>query len=113
MEEGLAGMIRVDGEDVKWTIEERMAHYKVQGLSIAVVKDYQLDWAKGYGEADVSEHRKITEETVFQAASISKSLNAVGLLKLAQDGKIDLSSDINNYLTEWKFPYDDASKERK
>src|SRR5688572_8649129 len=114
VEEGLAGMIRVEGEDeVKWTIEERMAHYKVPGLSIAVVKDYQLDWAKGYGEADVSEHRKVTEETVFQAASISKSLNAVGLLKLAQDGKIDLSSDINNYLTAWKFPYDDASKGKK
>ena len=114
VEEGLAGMLRVEGEDeVRWTIEERMAHYKVPGLSMAVVKDYQLDWAKGYGEADVSEHRKVTEETVFQAASISKSLNAVGLLKLAQDGKIDLNSDINTYLGEWKFPYDDASKGKK
>src|SRR5688572_17970939 len=114
VEESLPLMIRVEGEgDGKRTIEERMAYYKVPGLSIAVIKDYQIDWAKGYGEADVSEHRKVTEETVFQAASISKSLNAVGLLKLVQDKKIDLSSDINNYLTAWKFPYDDASKGKK
>lgn len=114
VEESLPLMIRVEGEgDGKRTIEERMTHYKVPGLSIAVIKDYQIDWAKGYGEADVSEHRKVTEETVFQAASISKSLNAVGLLKLAQDGKLDLTSDINAYLKTWKFPYDDLSKGKK
>jgi len=112
VEENLAGTIRVEGQG-KWTLEERMAYYKVPGLSMAVVKDYQLDWAKAYGQADVSEHRKATEVTLFQAASISKSLNAVGVLKLAQDGKIDLSSDINTYLTEWKFPYDDVSKGKK
>ncbi len=112
VEENLVGTIRVASED-KWTLEERMVHYKVPGLSIAVVKDYQLDWAKGYGQADVSENRKVTEETLFQAASISKSLNGVGLLKLAQDGKIDLSSDINTYLSGWKFPYDDISKGKK
>jgi CubicO group peptidase (beta-lactamase class C family) len=114
VEESLPLMIRVEGEgDGKRTIEERMAYYKVPGLSIAVIKDYQIDWAKGYGEADVSEHRKVTEETVFQAASISKSLNAVGLLKLVQDKKIDLSSDINTYLSSWKFPYDDRSNGKK
>ena len=61
----------------------------------------------------MSGNRDVTEQTVFQAASISKSLNAVGLLKLAQDGKIDLNSDINTYLTGWKFPYDDVSKGKK
>jgi CubicO group peptidase (beta-lactamase class C family) len=114
VEENLIGMIRVEGEaEGNWTIPARMAHYKVPGLTIAVIKDYQLDWAKGYGYADVSENRKVTEETLFQAASISKSLNAMGLLKLAQDGNIDLNSDINTYLKGWKFPYDDFSKGKK
>jgi CubicO group peptidase (beta-lactamase class C family) len=114
VEEGLTGRIQVEGEgDGKWTIEERMSHYKVPGLSIAVIKDYKIDWAKGYGQADMSEGRNVTEETLFQAASISKSLNGVGLVKLAQDGKIDLTSDINTYLTKWKFPYDDLSKGKK
>ena len=112
VEEGLTGRITVEGED-KWTLKERMAHYKVPGLSIAVIKDFQVDWAKGYGYADVDENRKVTEETLFQAASISKSLNAVGVMRLAQEGKIDLTSDINSYLTGWKFPYDNFSKGKK
>ncbi len=112
VEENLAGMIRIEGQG-KWKLEERMAYYKVPGLSMAVIKDYKIDFAKSYGWADVSENRKVILETVFQAASISKSLNGVGILKLAQDGKIDLNTDINNYLTSWKFPYDDVSKGKK
>src|SRR5690606_788442 len=44
---------------------------------------------------------------------ISKSLNAVGILKLAQQGKLNLYQDINQYLTTWKFPYDTISKDKK
>jgi CubicO group peptidase (beta-lactamase class C family) len=51
--------------------------------------------------------------TLFQAASISKSLNAVGVLLLAQEGRLDPYTDINNYLTSWKFPYDSLSKGKK
>ena len=74
--------------------------------------DFKLEWAKGYGWADVSEKRPVTEKTLFQAASISKSLNGVGVMKLVQDGKIDLHTDINQYLTSWKFPYDTVSKNK-
>jgi len=74
------------------------------------VHDFKLEWVKGYGWADLSEKRPVTEKTLFQAASISKSLNGVGLLKLVQDGKLDLSTDINQYLTSWEFPYDSVSR---
>jgi CubicO group peptidase (beta-lactamase class C family) len=50
---------------------------------------------------------------LFQAASISKSLNGVGVLKLVQEGKLNLSADINDYLKSWKFPYDSVSKGKK
>jgi CubicO group peptidase (beta-lactamase class C family) len=112
VEENLGGTIRVEGQG-NWTLKERMAYYKIKGLSIAVISNYKMDWAKSYGEADASDHRKVTKETLFQVASISKSLNGVGLLKLAQDGRIDLNTDINNYLTTWKFPYDDHSGGKK
>ena len=95
------------------TITERMAKYKVKGLSIAVIHDYKVVWAKGYGWADESEKRPVTTETLFEPGSISKSLNAVGILKLAQDKKVDLYTDINTYLTYWKFPYDSLSKGKK
>lgn len=97
----------------KFSLEERMAQYKINGLSIVVIKDYKVEWAKAYGWADVSERREATTKTLFQAASLSKSLNGVGVLKLVQDKKLDLNSDINNYLTTWKFPYDSLSRNKK
>jgi len=98
--------------DTTWNLEERMKHHKITGVSIAVVDDFRIDWARGYGWADAEEERLVTEKTLFQAASISKSLNGVGVLKLVQDGKLDLHTDINQYLRSWKFPYDSVSQGR-
>lgn len=97
----------------RWSLAQRMAFYNIKGLSIAVVHDYKIEWAKGYGWADISENRLVTEKTLFQAASISKSLNAIGILELVQDKKLDLNADVNDYLRSWKFPYDAKSNNRK
>lgn len=94
-------------------IMDRMAHYKVNGLSIAVVQNYQIIWSKAYGWADQNEQRPLTTKTLFEPGSISKSLNAVGILKLVQDRKLSLDRDINEYLISWKFPYDSLSKGKK
>ncbi|HTE29191.1 MAG TPA: serine hydrolase [Chryseolinea sp.] len=112
VEHNLAGSIRVDG-DPKWTVEDRMTFFNVPGLSIAIVKDYKIEWAKGYGWMDKARKIPVSTETLFQAASISKSLNSVGVLALVQKGKINLNEDINKYLKSWKFPYDSLSKNKK
>lgn len=109
VENSLAGWVQTGTGDT-WTLVERMRNYNINGLSIAVIHNYKIEWAKGYGLADVSEQRPVTENTLFQAASISKSLNSVGILKLVQDKKLDLNTDINKYLISWKFPYDIVSK---
>ncbi len=96
-----------------WNIEKRMEETGIKGLSIAVIRNYQIEWARGYGWADMEENRKVNTETRFQAASISKSLNSMGVLKLAEQGKLDTEADINNYLRTWKFPYDSISKNKK
>lgn len=95
------------------TILERMLKHNVKGLSIAVIHNYKIAWAKAYGWADEAEKKLMTTETLFEPGSISKSLNAVGILKLAQDKKVDLDADINTYLTSWKFPYDSLSNGKK
>jgi len=97
----------------KLNIEKRMKETAIPGLSIAVIRDYKIEWAKAYGWADIEEKRKVTTDTRFQAASISKSLNSMGFLKLVEMGKIDPEADINNYLTSWKFPYDSLSNNKK
>lgn len=96
-----------------WNIEKRMEETGIKGLSIAVIRNYQIEWARGYGWADMEENRKVNTETRFQAASISKSLNSMGVLKLAEQGKLDTEADINNYLRTWKFPYDSITKNKK
>ncbi|MDB5135334.1 MAG: serine hydrolase [Mucilaginibacter sp.] len=134
VERNLVGATHVEGDD-PMLLSERMAYYHVKGVSIAVIHNYKMEWAKGYGWADEDLKRPVTAQTVFQAASISKSLNSVGVLKLVQDKKLDLYTDINNYLRSgkepistqntdsymlingaqlnWKFPYDSLSKNKK
>ncbi|MCD1116096.1 serine hydrolase [Chryseobacterium turcicum] len=97
----------------KFTLKDRMAFYNANAVSIAVIKDYKIEWVKSYGLADVSEKRMVTPQTLFQAASISKSINSLGILKLVEEGKLGLDDDINNYLKTWKFPYDETSKGKK
>lgn len=97
----------------KAPLKDRMAFYNANAVSIAVIKDYKIEWVKAYGFADVSEKRIATPETLFQAASISKSINSLGILKLVQEGKLGLDDDINNYLKTWKFPYDATSNGKK
>jgi CubicO group peptidase (beta-lactamase class C family) len=91
-------------------LQQRMSYYKVKGLSIAVIKDYKIDWAKAYGVSDEALKIPVTEKTLFQAASISKSINAIGVMKLFKRSNLDLFADINTYLSSWKFPYDSLSK---
>ena len=112
VESNLAGWV-ITGSNDRWNILDRMKKYGVNGVSIAVIHNYKIEWAKGYGMADVAENRPVTEKTLFQAASISKSLNSVGVLKLAESKKIYCDSDINKYLKSWKFPYDSISRGMK
>lgn len=113
VESNLSGWMLMENNPQKWTLEERMKFYKANGVSIAVIRDYKIEWAKGYGWADSLEQIPVTTQTLFQAGSNSKSLNAVGILKLVQEGKLDLNADINDYLKTWKFPYDSLSAGKK
>lgn len=110
-ENNLSGRVIINGKPDN--ILDRMAYYKVKGVSIAVIENYQLVWAKGYGWADEKERRPVTPSTLFIPGSISKTFNAIGVLKLAQERKLDLNTDINTYLKSWKFPYDSISKGKK
>ena len=112
VENGLTEHIQTS-DSAAFNLLERMKHFKVQGLSIAVIKDYKVDFAKGYGFADTEKKIRVSDKTLFQAASISKSLNSLAILKLFKDRNLDLYADINTYLKSWKFPYDSISKGKK
>lgn len=100
-----------DGEEEQWTLEERMRHYNVPGVSITVAIDGQLVWAKAYGVADRKSGRKVDTDTLFQAASLSKPVASLAALALIQDGLLSLDEPANNFLTSWQIPDNDLTKQ--
>lgn len=113
VENNLGLWVNIEGSSNQHTLQQQMDAYHVNGVSIAVVKDHKIEWARGYGWADTATQRPVTSETLFQAASISKSINGIGILKLVEEKQVNLDSDINDYLNKWKFPYDSLSKGKK
>src|ERR1700739_3793978 len=64
------------------TLQEVMAKLHVPGVSIAVIKDFKVQWAKGYGVADANTGRPVEVDTLFQAASISKPVTGKAAMKV-------------------------------
>jgi CubicO group peptidase (beta-lactamase class C family) len=87
----------------KTTLAERMAALHVPGVGVAVIHNGLVEWARGFGVTHVG-GAAVTDETLFQAASISKPVTALAVLELVQSGVLDLDMDVNNYLKSWKIP---------
>ena len=113
IERGLLPAIVVAGQPLPaWTIRERMDRYAVPGVSVAVIHDGKLAWARGYGVRRRGSSDSVTTSTIFQAASISKPVAAFGALRLVRQGRLSLDDDVNRQLGSWKVPRDAASGDR-
>ena len=86
------------------TVEEVMDRFGVPGMSVAVIRDFEVHWAKGYGIADVETGMPVDDETLFQAASISKPVTAMAALVAVEGGRFSLDDDINAILKSWQLP---------
>jgi CubicO group peptidase (beta-lactamase class C family) len=114
VETGLTPAVIVKGRPApRHTIEERMKALHVNGVSVAVIRNYEIEWAKGYGFADMETRRPVTADTLFLAGSISKPVAAAGALTLVEQGKVKLDEDVNGYLKSWKAPENEFTKEQK
>jgi CubicO group peptidase (beta-lactamase class C family) len=80
-----------------------MAHYHVPGLSLAFIHNGTVDWTRAFGVAKAG-GEPVTPDTLFQAGSISKSVTALAVLRLVEQGKLNLDTDVSHYLTTWKLP---------
>ena len=112
IEQGLLPAVLIKGEPA-WTIQDRMKHYKAPGVTVAVINNFKVEWAKAYGVKDVETNEPVNTETLFQAGSISKSVAAMVALKKVQDGKISLDEDINKKLVSWKLPENEFTATKK
>ncbi len=112
VETGLINPVYLEG-DSTWTIEARMKHYHVPGVSIAVINKGKIAWMKSYGVMDEETKAPVTRETLFQAGSISKPVAAYAALKITEEGKMDLNENVNTYLKSWKLPDNEFTKDKK
>jgi CubicO group peptidase (beta-lactamase class C family) len=112
VETGIPNRVYIEG-DSTWSIEERMEHYGVPGVSIAVLHNGKIEWAKGYGVMDIKSKSPVTEQTLFQASLLSMPITAYGALRLVEQNKVSLDKNINSYLKSWQLPDNEFTKEKK
>ncbi|MEO1575293.1 MAG: serine hydrolase domain-containing protein, partial [Pseudomonadota bacterium] len=86
------------------SIHERMAHYGVPGMGVAVINGGQLLWAGGYGTLSADGDEPVTADTVFSTGSVSKVAQAALVMRLVQAGRLDVDTDVSTYLTRWQVP---------
>lgn len=98
---------------IEVTLKQLMDTYKVPGLSVAVIDNYQIVWARGFGVTESGGSTPVTTKTLFQAGSISKPVAAAGALWLVEHGKLSLDEDVNKKLKTWKVPENDFTREQK
>lgn len=95
----------------QWNILDRMKALHVPGASVAVIHKGAIEWAAGYGVQQIG-GSPVDTSTLFEFASVSKAVTTVGVMRLAQGGRIDLDRDINTYLKEWKVPGNQWTEQR-
>ncbi|MBC3873800.1 serine hydrolase domain-containing protein [Undibacterium flavidum] len=92
----------------KLSLEQLMEKLRVPGMSIAVIKDFKLHWAKTYGVIDAQSGKALNLQTRFQAASISKPITAMAAMRMVQDGRLNLDTDVNTYFKSLRIPANPA-----
>src|SRR5262249_12565220 len=83
-------------------VSELLAQYKVPGASLAIIDRGELTATYCYGEARAG--RPVLASTRFQAASISKTINSVAIVKLVAQGRMGLDDPVNRHLLSWTLP---------
>jgi len=91
-----------EGELAGLTLGEAMKRAGVPGMTLTVIRDFEIQWTRAYGLADVVSNTPTTPDTLFQAASISKPIAAIAILKAVSDKRFSLDDDVNKLLVSWK-----------
>jgi CubicO group peptidase (beta-lactamase class C family) len=113
VESGLVAPVVVNDRPMLMNLTDRMAFYKVPGISVAVIDGGQIAWAKGYGVKVVGGKDPVTPETLFQSASIGKMITAATAMRLVELGQLSLTADINGVLRTWQLPENEFTAKHK
>ncbi|EOO20457.1 serine hydrolase domain-containing protein [Bacillus cereus] len=90
---------KMDEQVPKW-----QGNYNVPGVAIGILHEGRIAYTLNYGYVDKKTKKAVSDDTLFQAGSISKSLTAWGILHLVDEGRLSLDDPVEKYLTKWKLP---------
>src|SRR5688572_17594843 len=96
-------------DQVASLVQQKMSEYGVPGVGFAVLKNGQLT-ARGFGVTNVDNPQPITPDTIFALASISKTVTATAMMRLVEQGKVDLNAPVQKYLPDFRIQDDGVSK---
>jgi CubicO group peptidase (beta-lactamase class C family) len=103
----LLGMTDVYSQSIDEYVTSHITEYPIPGLSLAIIRDGKIKTVYTYGYSNFKKKIKVVPQTLFQAASISKSVTAVATVIAFSEKKLDLNSPANRLITGWqlKNPY--------
>src|SRR5262245_33115003 len=87
---------------VEKLVQQELTDKKLPAISIAIVDDQTVVWAKGFGSADPEKKIPATAQTVYPVGSVSKLFTDVAVMQLAEQKKLDLDAPVTNYLPEFR-----------
>lgn len=92
-----------DAKAVDAQMTALMSKFLIPGAGLALIKDGQIVYTKGYGNSNIAQKQTVTDESTFAIGSISKSFTALAIMQLVEVGKIELDAPVIRYLPEFKL----------
>ena len=105
-------IVRIKGQDQHLTLASLMEENHIPAISIAVMDQGQVSWAKAWGVLKAGGITPVDTETLFQAASMSKMVTAFLVMQLVEAGQVNLDRDVNSWLRAWKVPENDLTRQQ-
>jgi len=102
--------INISTDSINTYLKSRMDSLNIPGISIAVINESKVVYNKAFGYANIEKKVPVTDKTIFEGASISKSIFASFVMKYVEEGKLDLDKPLYKYLTYPDIEYDDRYK---
>lgn len=104
---GLRPAVYHDDHRPTYNIQDRMEYWNVPAVSFVVINDMKIVYAGAFGVKRMDRSSYIDDNTLFQAASLSKPVSAAGAMTLAYKNELDIDADINQLSDNWQLPHED------
>jgi len=90
---------------VDYLVKKGIEQHNLPGVTVSIVKEGKIVLLKGYGFADLNSQVKVSpNETMFRIGSITKTMTAIAVMQLVEQGKLAIDADISEYLSGFEIP---------